>query len=325
MQSQHHSVRLATLALFLIAPAVAAHAQTYPAKPIRIVAASSPGSAVDIVARVVGQKLSESVGQQVLVDNRAGAGGNLGAEVAARAAPDGYTLFMGTPAHAISAAMGTKTTYDLQRDFAPISLLTTGHYILVLHPNVPARSVKELIALAKAQPGKLNYASAGQGNATHLAGELFNILAGVKMVHVPYKGGGPAKADLMGGQVDLMFSNITAAINEVQTGKLRGLAVTGPKRSLAAPNLPTIAEAGLPGYEITSWFGVLAPAATPPEVVARLNKELVRVVQLADVRERLGTQGSEALGTSPQEFGKHIQSEIARWSKVIKAAGIKPE
>ncbi len=302
-----------------------AAAQTYPAKPVRLIVASSPGSGVDILARLIAPKLSEALAQQVIVDNRAGAGGNLGAAFAARSSADGYTLFMATPAHAISGSMPGKPGYDLMRDFAPISLLTTGHYMLVVHPTVPAKSVRELIALAKARPGQLNYASAGNGNATHLAGELFNMMANVKTVHVPYKGGGHARTELLGGQVDFMFHNITAVLGDVKTGRLRALAVTGPKRALAAPEIPTVDESALRGYDITSWFGVMAPAGTAREVVARLNRDFVKVMQAADVREKLGVLGSESLGSSPPEFAAHLQAEHVKWSKVVKQAGIRAE
>ena len=305
--------------------AYAAVAQQYPTRPVRVLVASSAGSAADIVSRIVTQRLPEVLGQQVVIDNRAGAGGNLGAEIAAHAAPDGYTLFMASPAHVINASLQAKPTYDLVRDFAPVSLLTTGAYVVVVNPRVPVKSVKELIAYAKAQPGKLNYASAGVGNATHLAGELFRILTGVNIVHVPYKGSGPAITELLGGQVDLMFGNLTAVLPDVQSGKLRALAVTGPKRSAAVPQLPTVAEAGVPGYEVTSWFGVLVPARTNGEIVKKLNGDFVRVVRTNEVKERLATQGAEPVGSTPEQFATHIRAELGRWSKVINAAGIKPE
>src|SRR6185295_18479449 len=249
-------------AWFSLAAAPNAQGQGYPVKPVRIIAASSPGSAVDIVSRIVGQKLSERIGQQVLVDNRAGAGGNLGAEAAAKAAPDGYTLFLTSVSPVISTIMERTLNYDVVRDYAPVSLVATGHYVIVVHPSLPARTVKELIALARSQPGNLNYAMAGIGNSTHLAGELFKSLARVNLVAVPYKGTGPALTELIGGQVQLMFANLTAALPHFRSWRLRALAVTGGKRSQAVPELPTVIEAGVPGYEVIAWFGMLVPAAT---------------------------------------------------------------
>ena len=309
----------------LAAAAPAALAQAYPAKPVRMIAASSPGSAVDIVARIVAQKLGEQLGQQVIVDNRAGAGGNLGAELAAKAVPDGYTLFMGTPAHAINTGLYSKLNYDLMRDFAPVSQVTSGQYVIVVHPSLPVKSVKELIALARARPGALNYASAGNGNATHLAGELFDSTARVKLVHVPYKGSGPALTDLVGGQVHLMFCNLTAALPQVRSGRIRALAVTGQTRAAAAPDLPTVIEAGVPGYVVISWFGVLVPAATPRELVNRLNADLARAMGASDIRERLAGEGAEPTVGTPAQFAAFIKNEIAQWTKVIRDAGIKAE
>ncbi|HSQ03827.1 MAG TPA: tripartite tricarboxylate transporter substrate binding protein, partial [Burkholderiales bacterium] len=277
-------------------------AQAYPTKPIRLIAPSSPGSGVDIVARFVGQRLSETIGEQVVIDNRAGAGANLGAEIAARAAPDGYTLFMGTPAHTINPALYRSLTYDILRDFAPITLVTTGQYALVVHPSLAARTVKELIALARARPGQLNYASAGSGNATHLAGELFKSLAKVDIVHVPYKGSGPALIDLVGGQVSLMFSNLTAALPHMKSGKLRALAVTGTQRSATVPDLPTMMEAGVPGYTVTSWYGLLAPAGIRRDLVTRLNAEVRKVMQAPDMKERLAAEGAEPMPSTPEQF-----------------------
>lgn len=302
-----------------------AYGQNYPAKPVRIIAASSPGSGVDIVTRIIAQKLSEQLGQQVIVDNRAGAGGNLGAEIAAKAPPDGYTLFMASPAHAINTGLYRRLTYDLVRDFAPVTLVTMGQYVIVVHPSLPVKSVKELIALARARPGQLNYASAGNGNATHLAGELFNKLARVNLVHVPYKGSGPALTDLIGGQVQLMFSNLVAAMPHVKSGRLRALAVAGEKRTSAAPELPTVAEAGLPGYAVISWFGVFAPAATPREIVARLNQELVRAMSAPDMHERLAGEGADPATNTPEAFAAFIKAEIAKWTRVIRDANISAE
>ena len=315
-------LKLAATLLLALAPACAM-AQAFPAKPLRLVVASSPGSGVDILARLVAPKLAEALGQQVLIDNRAGAGGNLGAAFAARAAPDGYTAFMATPAHAISgSAPVNKTGYDFVRDFAPVSLLTTGHYMLVVHPSVPAHNVKELIALARARTGQLNYASAGNGNATHLAGELFNLMAGVKTVHVPYKGGGHARTELLGGQVDFMFHNITAVLGDVRERRLRALAVTGPKRALAAPEIATVDESGLRGYDITSWFGVMLPAAAPAETVARLHRDFAKSLQLADIREKLAALGSEAVGSTPAEFARHLRVEHEKWGTLIRKTGL---
>ena len=307
------------------AAASTACGQAYPTKPVRMIAASSPGSAVDIVARIVAQKLGEQLGQQVVVDNRAGAGGNLGAELAAKAAPDGYTLFMGTPAHAINTGLYRKLNYDLIRDFAPVSQITSGQYVVVVHPSLPVKSIKELIALARAKPGQLNYASAGSGNATHLAGELFASAARIKLVHVPYKGSGPAVTDLVGGQVQLMFANLVAALPQVKTGRIRALAVTGQTRAAAAPELPTVIEAGVPGYVVTSWFGVLMPAATPRELIMKLNADLARTMSAPDVRDRLAGDGAEPKTGTPEQFGAFMRAEIAQWTKVVKDAGIVAE
>jgi tripartite-type tricarboxylate transporter receptor subunit TctC len=300
-----------------------ATAQPFPVKPLRLVVASSPGSGVDIVARLLAPKLAEILGQTVLIDNRAGAGGNLGAAHAARSAPDGYTVFIATPAHAISgSAPVNRSGYDFNRDFVPVSLLTTGHYMLVVHPSVPAANVRDLVALAKAAPGRLNYASAGNGNATHLAGELFNLMAAVNTVHVPYKGGGHARTELLGGQVDFMFHNITAVLGDVRDRRLRALAVTGPQRAQVAPGIPTVAESGLPGYRITSWFGAMLPVAAPPEPLARLHRDLAKTLQLADVREKLAVLGSETVGSTPAEFARHLRAEHEQWGALIRKTGL---
>ena len=307
------------LALSLAAPAIS---QQYPTRAVRLIVASSPGSGVDIVSRIVAQKLSAGLGQQVFVDNRAGAGANLGAEIAAKSPPDGYTLLMGTPAHAINVSMYSGLNYDHVRDFAPVSLVSTGQYIVIVHPSVPARTVKELIALAKARPGALAFGSAGPGNSTHLAGELFNSMAGTKMLHVPYKGSGPALVDLMSGQLQVMFANITAGLPHIRTQRVRALAVTGPKRSSQAPDLPTVAEVALPGYAVTSFFGVLVPAGSPAGVVARLNAEVVKAVRAADVQASLANEGAEAVGSTPEEFATYIRAEIPRWTAAVKTAGL---
>ncbi|MFN7085375.1 MAG: tripartite tricarboxylate transporter substrate binding protein [Burkholderiales bacterium] len=306
-------------------PALAADTPPYPSKPVRLIAPSSPGSGVDIVSRLVAQKLGASLGQQVVVENRAGAGGNLGAEIAARAAPDGYTLFMATPSHAINPALYRKLNYDTLRDFTPIALVMTGQYVLVVHPSLPAKSVKEFVALAKARPGQLNYASAGNGNATHLAGELLKSLAKIDIVHVAYKGSGPALVDLISGQVHFMFPNLVNSLSHIAAGRLRALAVTGAKRATAAPDIPTLIEAGVAGYTVASWYGMLAPAGTPQAVVGRLNGELVKVLRSPDVKERLAAQGADPAGGAPEEFLVFLKEEIVKWGKVVKGAGISAE
>jgi len=316
-------MRYAAAALLLLSGLCCA--QTYPGKPVRLIAASSPGSAVDIVSRVIAQKLSEQIGQQVVVDNRAGAGGNLGAELAARAPADGYTLFMATPAQAINTGLYRKLDYDLTRDFAPVSLLTIGHYCVAVHPSLPVHTVKALIALARSRSGQLNYASAGSGNATHLAGALFNTMARVDLVHVPYKGSGPGLIDLIGGQVQVMFPNLTAAIPYAKAGRLRALAVSGEKRSLIMPELPTVSEAGVPGYRVISWFGMMAPVAVPAEIVARLQRGLTLTMRAPEVRGKLAGEGAEPMASTPEFFGTFIKAEITQWVKVVREAGISAE
>lgn len=310
--------------LFLVGLALAAPAlaQPYPTRAVRLIVASTPGSGVDIVARIMAQKVSATLGQQMIVDNRAGAGANLGAEIAAKSPPDGYALLMTTPAHAINATMYSGLNYDIVRDFAPVSLVSTGQYVVVVHPSVPARTARELIAFAKAHPGALAFGSAGPGNSTHLTGELFNSMAGIKMLHVPYKGSGPALVDLMSGQIQVMFANITAALPYIRNQRVRGLAVTGPKRSPEAPDLPTVAEAALPGYAVTSYFGVLAPTGTPAPIIAKLNGEVVKAVHSQDVVASLAKEGAEAVGSSPEEFAAYIKAEIPRWAAAVKTAGL---
>ena len=320
----NHPSRIALVCTALLLSAGVA-AQSYPTKPIRLIAPSSPGSGVDIVARFFGQKLAESVKQQVVVDNRAGAGANLGAEIAAHAPRDGYTLFVGTPAHTINPALYAKLNYDIIKDFAPISMLTTGQYVLVVHPALAAKNVKELVAMARAKPGQLNYASAGNGNATHLAGELFRSLAKIDIVHVPYKGTGPALTDLMGGQVQFMFSNLTAALPQIKSGKMRALAVTGPKRSGSVSELPTMSEAGVPGYAVTSWFALLAPNGVAPDILKRLHAETVKAMSAPDMKDRLAGEGAEPTTSTPAELTAFLKAEIAQWGRVVKAAGIKAE
>ena len=317
---------VAAVAALLLAPGTAGvAAQPYPFKPVRLIAGSSPGSGVDIVARIIAQKLTEQLGQQVVVDNRAGAGGNMGAELAARAVPDGYTLVIGTPSQAINGALYRLPGYDLARDFAPVSQVTTGQYVIVVHPALAVKSVADLVAAAKARPGQLNYASGGTGNVTHLAGELFKSLTRTNLTHVPYKGTGPALTDVIGGQVQVMFANLTSAVPAMKTGRLLGLAVTGEKRAATLPQLPTVIEAGVPGYVVISWFGVLAPARTPGPILTRLHAELERAMHAADVRGRLEADGAEPIATSPEQFSAFIKAEIAKWARVVREAGIQVE
>ncbi len=284
-----------------------------------------PGGGTDIVGRMVAQKMSENFGQTVVIDNRGGAAGSIGSEIAAHSVPDGYTILMGNVApNAINVGLYARLGYDPVKDFEPVSLVASTPNILVVQQSFPAKTVPELIALAKAKPASLNYPSAGLGSSSHLAGELFDNLAGVKMVHIPYKGGGPALTDLLGGQVQLMFATMPAAMPHVKSNRLRAIAVTSAKRSQALPELPTIGET-LKGYDASTWYGVLAPARTPRAIVTALHGAIVKILGIAETRERLLAQGFEPVGSTPAEFGAYINSEIVKWGKVIKAAGIKPE
>jgi len=305
--------------------AAAALAQ-YPAKPIRLIVPFAAGGGNDNVARLVGKHLSDSLGQPLVIDNRPGAGGVLGAELAAKSAPDGYTLFLGgVGSHAINPNLNDSLPYDPIRDFAPVALLATAPLVLVVHPSVPADSFKAFVALARARPGQLNYASNGNGSSSHLAAVMFDSMTGVDMVHVPYKGLSPALADLLSGRVQLMFSSVVAILAHIKAEKLRGLAVTGARRLPSMPDLPTIAESGLPGYEASSWYGVLAPAGTPREIVARLNAELVKALAQPEVRTSLLAEGAEPIGGSPEQFAAHIRSEMERLGKLIREAKIRLE
>ena len=299
--------------------------QAYPAKPIRLILPFPPGGSTDIVARLIGQKLTESWGQPVLIENRPGAGGNIAAETAARAAPDGYTLFQVNVANAIGATLCPKLSYDLLTSFAPVIQLATTPYVLLAHPTVPAKNTAELIALAKARPGQLNYASAGGGSATHLSGELLKSMAGVNIVHVPYKGTGPAVTALLSGEVDLYFATVPAALPLVEAKKLRALGVTSARRSPLMRDVPAIAEAGLKGYETSTWHGILAPAATPADIVVKLNAEIARTLAQPAVRERLVGQGLDPVGGTPEQFGAYLKTEISKWAVVVKASGARPE
>src|SRR5882672_8019741 len=318
-----HVLKACALAALAIS---AAHAEVYPAKPIRMIVAYPPGGGTDIVGRMVAQKLGETLGQSVLVENRGGASGNIGTELAARAVPDGYTILMGNVApNAINVSLFRNLPFDPVADFAPVTLVASTPNILVVHPAIPARTVKEVIALAKAKPGTLNFASAGVGSSSHLAGELFRILAGAEIVHVPYKGAGPAMVDVLSGQVQLYFATMPAAMPHVKSGKLVPIAVTSARRSQALPEIPTLAESGVPGYEASTWYGLLAPAHAPDATVARLHDGVAKILGERALREKLADQGFEPVGGSPQEFATYIKSEIAKWGKVIRDAGIRPE
>ena len=284
------------------------------------------GGPLDIVARAIGQELSKSWGQPVIIDNRPGAGGNIGADLVAKAPADGYTILMGAVStHAINVSLYNKLPYDPIRDFAPVTLITSVPNVLVVHPSVPVKNVQELIALAKARPGQLNFASGSTGSAGHLAGELFKSMAGVDMTHIPYKGAAPAVIDLMAGQVSLMFDNMASALPYIKAGRVRALAVTTLKRSPLLPQLPTICEAGLRGFDISTWFGIFAPAGTPPDVVAKLNTEIVRILHTPEMKERLAALGAEPIGNKPDEFSAFIKAEIPKYAKVIKASGAKAD
>ena len=313
------AILAAMLSIVATGPVVAAD---YPTKPIRLVVPFPPGGTTDILARAVAQKLSETWNQQVIVDNRPGAGGNIGSDLVAKAAPDGYTLVMGTVGtHAINPNLYSKMPYDHVKDFAPVILVAGVPNVLVVNPSLPVHSVKELIDYAKANPGKLNFASSGNGTSIHLSGELFKTMAGVQMTHVPYKGSAPALADLMGGQVQLMFDNLPSSLGLIKGGKLRAIAVTSAARAAALPDVPTIAESGLPGFEASSWFGVLAPAGTPHDIVAKLNATIAAWLATPDAKEKLLAQGAIAAGGSPEDFARHIDRETAKWAKVVKASG----
>ena len=309
-----------------LAGSSAGFAQSYPAKSVRMIVGYPPGGGTDIVGRIVAQKLAESFGQQVVVDNRGGAGGNIGMGIGANSPADGYTILMGNVApNAINVSLFQKLPFDPVADFAPVSLVASTPNILVVHPSLPVKTVKDLVALAKAKPGVLNYPSAGVGSSSHLAGELLAILTGIKIVHIPYKGGGPAMIDTISGQMQMMFATMPAAMPHVKTERVRPVAVTSAKRSQTMPQLPTIAETGIKGYEASTWYGVLVPARTPRAIVDRLHGEIVRILAGQETRERLGAQGFEPVGNTPEEFAAYIKAEIAKWAKVIRTAGIKAE
>jgi tripartite-type tricarboxylate transporter receptor subunit TctC len=312
----------ATLPAFFLASAPG-FAQGYPARAVRLIVPFPPGGGTDTMARAIAPKMSEFLGQQVVPENRGGAGANIGAELAAKAPPDGYTIMLATITNAIGASLYSKLNYDLARDFAPITQLATTPHILVVHPSVPVKTVKQYIAFAKSRPDQLTYSSSGSGSAAHLAGALFDSLTGTKTVHVPYKGGGPSMIALVGGEVSVCFATMPSAIGYVKSDRLRGIAVTTDKRSPALPQLPTIAEAGVPGYEAGSWYGLSAPAGTPRPVIDRLHAETLKVVKLPEVRDRLFNTGFEIVTSTPEQFGAFTKNEIQKWGKLVRAANLK--
>ena len=302
-----------------------AFAQAFPSKPVRIIVAFPPGGAADIVARTMAPKLTEAFGQQVVVDNRAGASGLVGTELAAKAAPDGHTIFLGTLGNlSVNPLLFPKAPFDVARDFAPLTEAVAVTFMMYVHPSFPVKTVTDLIALAKSRPGQINYASSGAGGAPHLAAELFKSMAGVMMVHVPYKGSGPSFVDLLGGQVPLTCDSLTQGLPYVKGGRLRAVATLGPARSQVLPEVPTVGET-LKGYEVVNWFGIVAPAATPRDVLNRLHTELVKVLRMPDIKEKLSAQGSDPVASSPEEFAAFMKSETAKWARVIKEANIRAD
>jgi tripartite-type tricarboxylate transporter receptor subunit TctC len=316
---------LALCALALI-PALASHEATaqsnYPIRPIRLIVPVAPGGGTDFTARTIGHKLGEALGQQVIVDNRPGAGGNIGVEIAAKSSPDGYTLVMPITSFPINPSLYSKLPFDTVNDFAPVVLASSTPLLLVVHPSVPAKSVSELIAVAKSKPGQLNYANSGNGTTAHLAGELLKKSAGIDIVSVPYKGGGPAVIDLVAGRVQIYFSTIPPALPHVNAGRLRALAVSTAKRVALVPDVPAVAESGVPGFEVVAWFGVFAPAGTPKGAIAKLNREINRVLKNPEVQQRFASQGFVPGGGTSEELGKFLRAEIGKWGALIKEAGI---
>jgi tripartite-type tricarboxylate transporter receptor subunit TctC len=314
------------IAVVFVVLSVSVNAQTYPTRPIRLIVPFAPGGSADLVARLVGHEMSLSWRQQVVVENKPGASGMIGNEFVARSASDGYTLTIGTLGpFAVNQTLFEKVPYDNLRDFAPITLTGISSHILVAHPSIPARNVSELMALAKAKPGQLTFASSGAGNATHLTFELFKARAGIDIVHVPYKGGGPAMADLVGGQVAFSFASMASAVPFVQSGRLRPIAVSGGQRSALFPDVPTVAESALPGFASEDWQGILAPAKTPPEVITKLNGEIARILALPEVKTKLTAAGFDPKPSTPQWFADFIQAETLKWAKLLKQSGIKAQ
>ncbi|OFZ86118.1 MAG: hypothetical protein A2V78_00245 [Betaproteobacteria bacterium RBG_16_64_18] len=298
-------------------------ARDYPSKPIRFVVPTPPGGFLDLLARVIGQKLSENWAQPIVVENRTGGGITIGSSAVATAAPDGYTLLVVPPDFAINPSLYAKLPYDTLKDFAPVTLVAFGPSVLVVHPSVPVRSVKELVELAKSKPGQLNYASAGNGSGGHLAMELFKTMAGVDLVHVPYRGLGPAVIDLVGGKVSVMFAQLAAVRRHIDAGKLRAIGVAGKERSQAVPDLPTVAESGFAGFDVNPWFGIVAPGGTPKDILAKLSAEIGKITRLPEVKKKLSPFGAEFVSNTPEEFAAFMNSEVAKWAKVVKSAGVR--
>lgn len=320
-----HGLTRGAAAFAMVAAVTGVAAQNYPNRPIRMVVPFPPGGAVDVIGRVVAPALSERLGQQLVIDNRGGANAIIGTDIAAKAAPDGYTLLIVPAGHAITPNVSRKLPYDTLKDLAAVGLVGNGAYVLVVHPGLPAKSVGEFTAYAKARPGKLNYAATGYGNATHLAGELFKVLTGVDMVYILYKGGGPALTDVISGQVSAFFAGVASSAAHIKSGKVRALGVTTVRRAAALPDIPTIAEAGVPGYEVDGWYGILAPARTPQSIIQRLNADINAVVATQDAKDRLLAVGLQARGTTPAEFHQMIVNDIARWANVAKKAKLEPQ
>ncbi len=305
------------------ASAGAQSSTSYPNRPLRFIVPYAAGGNGDIVSRIIAQKLTTQIGQQVVIDNRAGAGGNIGAELAARAAPDGYTLMLGTNTHAINMSLYAKPGYDLQKDFAPIALATSAPMVLLVPVSLPAKTLKEFIALAKAQPSKLNYGSGGSGSSPHVIGELLKSMAGIQLTHVAYKGVAQATTDLIAGQIQMLFNSTSTALTQIQAGRLRGLAISTATRSTHAPGIPTLAESGVPGFDASIWQGIFTMARTPPEIVTRLNREIVAALGASEVKEQMTTAGVDTQPSTPAQLAAYVRDEIARWAQVIKAAGAK--
>ena len=312
------------LAALLLFPCLAL-AQSFPARPVRIIVPFPPGGATDVMARVIAQKLSESWGQQAVVENKPGASGSIGSDLVAKSAADGYTLLLQGTQHAINLSIYKQLPYDTLRDFTPVAYIAVAPFLLVLHPSVPANSVAELIAYIKAKPGGVNYGSSGVGGAAHLAGEMFKTAAGVQLTHIPYKGAAPAMADLLGGQVPMLFDPIPTSLTHVRSGRIKVLAITSAKRSAVMPDVPTIAESGLPGFEAVAWFGLYAPAATSTDVVSKLNADVNRVLQLPEVKEKFAALGADSAPMTTDQFAVHLRAEIAKFAKAIKDSGAKAE